>query len=229
MAVEDNSTGKRYLYLILLALVGFAGLTILALKQPFLAFDLPVTRAIQSITLPGFAEMMHILTWIGSAPQVYVISIVFILGLLLSGWRWEAFMSAASLVLTAGLGMLVKFMIARPRPGAGLVRVTEILTDYSFPSGHVLFYTIFFGFLLYLTVTLAKPGIWQELSVILLGLMIALIGVSRIYAGHHWASDVLGAYLLGSICLWITVSIYQGGKRTIFTEADRIAGSDQQH
>ncbi len=101
------------------------------------------------------------------------------------------------------LGLGIKLIVDRPRPSADLVNVISELKDYSFPSGHVLYFTTFVGFLLFLSYTLLKNSWWRTTLLIILGSMVALIGLSRIYEGQHWASDVLAAYLLGSV--WLTL------------------------
>ena len=110
----------------------------------------------------------------------------------------------------------LKSLIDRPRPSADLVNVINQLKDYSFPSGHVLFFTTFFGFLLFLAYTLLKPSWWRMVLLVMLVGMVALIGPSRIYEGQHWASDVVGAYLLGSVWLALSVLIYRWGKPRFF-------------
>jgi undecaprenyl-diphosphatase len=80
----------------------------------------------------------------------------------------------------------------------------------------VLFFTTFFGFMLFLAYTLLKPAWWRTVLLILLVGMIALIGPSRIYVGQHWASDVIAAYLLGSVWLALSVVIYRRGKARFF-------------
>ena len=96
------------------------------------------------------------------------------------------------------------------------MNVINQLKDYSFPSGHVLFFTTFFGFMLFLAYTLLKHSWWRTGLLILLVGMIALIGPSRIYVGQHWASDVIAAYLLGSVWLALSVVIYRWGKPRFF-------------
>jgi membrane-associated phospholipid phosphatase len=49
-----------------------------------------------------------------------------------------------------------------------------------------------------------------------LGSLVSLIGISRIYVGDHWVSDVIGAYLLGSLWLVFSVYIYRFGKTRFF-------------
>ena len=91
------------------------------------------------------------------------------------------------------------------------------LDSYSFPSGHVLFYAAFFGFLCFLGSTLLKGSWLRALLLIGLGALIALVGLSRIHLGQHWFSDVLAAYLLGSVWLALTVYVYRWGKDRFLT------------
>jgi undecaprenyl-diphosphatase len=89
-----------------------------------------------------------------------------------------------------------------------LVNVITQVTGYSFPSGHVMFYTSFFGFLFYLSYTLLKPSWKRSLLLLLFGGLIILVGPSRIYLGNHWASDVFAAYLVGSLILLGVIALY---------------------
>jgi membrane-associated phospholipid phosphatase len=98
------------------------------------------------------------------------------------------------------------------------VTVLQQLNSYSFPSGHVLTYTAFFGFLLFLTFTLLKPSTARVFLLIILGGLVTLIGLSRIYVGDHWASDVTGAYLLGSLFLVLCIYVYRWGKPKFFVQ-----------
>jgi undecaprenyl-diphosphatase len=79
-----------------------------------------------------------------------------------------------------------------------------------------MFYMILFGFAWYLTYTLLKPSAQRSLLLGVFGIFILLVGVSRIYLGQHWASDVLGAYLLGSLILAGIILLYQWGKTRFF-------------
>jgi membrane-associated phospholipid phosphatase len=126
--------------------------------------------------------------------------------------------TSVSLVGSEALDLGVKALVDRPRPSADLVHVVNQLKDYSFPSGHVMWFTTFGGFLLFLLFTLIKPSWWRTLLLVVLGGMVALIGLSRIYEGQHWASDVIAAYLLGSIWLSLTIVIYRRGKPRYFVK-----------
>jgi len=126
--------------------------------------------------------------------------------------RWEAFVTLVAAAGAGGLSTLIKVVVQRPRPDVTLVNVVQQLNTSSFPSGHVLFYTAFLGFLLFLAYTLLEPSLTRALILALLGSWVGLVGLSRIYLGNHWASDVTGAYLLGSLWLSLSIALYRWGK-----------------
>ena len=88
----------------------------------------------------------------------------------------------------------------RPRPIAGsdLRIVAAPLGGSSFPSGHVLTYVGVYGWLALMAHLHIGPRSLRRLAVGALVTLVAAIGPSRVYLGHHWPSDVLASYLLGS-------------------------------
>jgi membrane-associated phospholipid phosphatase len=212
---------RRYRAVIfLIALVfsagAFAVLTILVRTTPFFAFDLGISRAIQSIGFPPFAWLMNALSWPGFTPQSAIITALGVLIVYLLGLHWEAVVSLLAAISSTAISLLLKGIIQRPRPTAPLVDVFAILNSYSYPSGHVMFYVGFFGFLAFLVFSLLKPSAKRTLLLVLLGFPVAFVGVSRIYLGQHWASDVVGAYLLGSLVLAAFILLYRWGKSRFF-------------
>ena len=108
--------------------------------------------------------------------------------------------------------LAVKLITQRPRPAPDLVHVFRLLSGYSFPSGHVLLFTAFLGFLFFLVYTLT-PGSWVRTGGLLaLGALIALVGLSRVYLGQHWPSDVLAGVLLGALWQQVAMRIYLWGE-----------------
>jgi hypothetical protein len=80
----------------------------------------------------------------------------------------------------------------------------------------VLEFTCFLGFLCFLNYTLVKPSVGRSVVMAALGALMLLMGVSRIYQGQHWFSDVMGAYLLGSLWLALSIKFYRWGKKKFF-------------
>ncbi len=196
----------------------FLILAVLAHTVAYITFDVTITREVQKFNAGWFDVLMRALSWIGFAPQVYVISFLILFFLYASGLKWKLVVAFASVVGISVLGLGIKLLVDRPRPSADLVYVVSQLKDYSFPSGHVLYFTAFFGYLVFLAYTLLKHSWWRTSLIVILGGMVALIGLSRIYEGQHWASDVLAAYLLGSIWLALTVYSYRWGKTRFFVD-----------
>jgi membrane-associated phospholipid phosphatase len=212
---------RRYraiLFQVSLVLVAgaFGVLTFLVKTMPFFAVDLQITRSIQMITYPYFAELMYLASWLGYNPQNVIIALLMVMLIYGFGLHWEAVMALVAGVFSGAVNLLVKDLIQRPRPTPGSVNVIALLNSYSFPSGHVMFYLVFWGFIAFLAFTLLKPSITRGFILTIISILIILIGPSRIYLGEHWASDVLGAYLLGSLTLIVTIQFYVWGKTRFF-------------
>jgi len=219
---ETTSRPKReyrtFLFQVsLFAAIGaFAVLTFLVKTTPSFPIDLQIERAIQSINSPIFAGLMYLISWPGFSPQSFILSVLIVLAIYLFGLQWEAIMALVAALLPPLVNVIVKDYIRRPRPTIDLVRVLGVLNSYSFPSGHVMFYVGFYGFLWFLVYTLLKRSWRRTLLLIFLGSLIALVGISRIYLGQHWPSDVLGAYLLGGLTLVAILQLYRWGKKRFF-------------
>jgi undecaprenyl-diphosphatase len=201
----------------LLAAIGaFGVLTFMVKSTPLFSLDIQITQGLQSINSPVFAAVMNLISWPGFPPQSFIISAVIVLIIYIMGLQWEAVAALVAGFLPPIVNVLVKNFIHRPRPTVDLVHVFRILNSYSFPSGHVMFYTGFFGFLWFLVFTIMKRSWRRTALLIFFGILIALIGASRIYLGQHWASDVLGAYLLGGLTLVAILQFYRWGKKRFF-------------
>lgn len=201
---------------LLIIAVAFGILTFLVKTVPSFAIDLSITKALQQINFPPFGILMSIVSWPGFSPQSFIIAAVIILVIYALGLHWEAMMALIAAVFSTAINVLVKDLVQRARPTISSVNVVSTLNSYSFPSGHVMFYLCFFGFVAFLTFSLLKHSVKRTLILVFFGILIALVGLSRIYLGHHWPSDVLGAYLLGSLTLIATIFFYRWGKTRFF-------------
>ncbi len=202
-------------FVVLMAAAVFVVLAVIAHTVAYFPIDLTITHALQSYPGQSIDRLMHAVSWLGFFPQVAILSAVVILALFLSGLRWEA-VATLFATLSGAVGAVVKLVVLRPRPSADVVRVFKQLQSSGFPSGHVLTTTAFCGFLAFLAFTLLKPSAGRTGLIVVLALLIALMGPSRIFLGQHWFSDVMGAYLFGSLWLALTTHFYRWGKVRYF-------------
>ena len=122
---------------------------------------------------------------------------------------------ALSALGAIGGATLLKQLWQRQRPTDDLIQVIGGSPEgHSFPSGHTLLYVSFFGFLLYWTYTFVPRGRVRTLLLWTFAGLIGLIGLARVYLGHHWASDVLASYALGFAWLLILVQLYTRARRS---------------
>ncbi len=201
---------------VLVASVGFVVLAVVARTVAYFSIDLTITHFIQSYHGVIFAQAMFGLSWIGYLPQSLAFGLFPSVVLLVTGLRWEAVVTLFA-AGAAGIATLVKLAVNRPRPSIDLVHVFRQLPMSGFPSGHVLTFTALCGFFAFLAYTLLKPSRGRTVLIAAFVLLVALMGVSRIYQGQHWFSDVMGAYLLGSLWLALTIRIYRWGKPRFFS------------
>jgi undecaprenyl-diphosphatase len=192
---------------IIAALGAFAALFAVVRTNRSAAFDLAVTLKLQQIRSPGFADLMRAVSWPGFPPQSRLIPPAVIGTLLALRRRRDAALQTAAwggALLSTG----VKALVRRERPLPPAVQVVVApLGGTSFPSGHVLTYVGFYGFLAHLVADRSPGRRWRGPAVGALTLLLVLVGPSRIVQGHHWATDVTASYLLGLAYLAVLVEV----------------------
>jgi membrane-associated phospholipid phosphatase len=195
------------IYTIQLAL--FAVLAWLVHIYPVNPIDTTITREFQENPATWLKISMEVVSFGG---LLYVIPILVLLAALIfwiTGLRLEAVFIVVLSIVSFGLNTLLKIVVARPRPSIHLVDVFQASTGQSFPSGHVMAYMAFWGLLFSFGIILFRGAHWWRIALLLVSaFFVAIIGPSRVYLGDHWASDVLGAYLIGGVLLGITLWIY---------------------
>jgi membrane-associated phospholipid phosphatase len=194
-----------------LSLIAFAVLAAYAHQRPYFGWDLAVAARLQR--LPGLLPIMKLVSIPGYGWWPFALTAATALIFLAAGRRTESAFLILSTAVAGLLNHVAKEMVGRPRPPENLVAVSRALGDPSFPSGHVMFYCSYFGFLLYLAHReRSRSGRWRHGAIILAAVPIALVGPSRVYLGEHWPSDVLGAYLLAGAWLAVVVHAYSRWK-----------------
>lgn len=203
---------------VFVALVGFLALAFLVSTSANLPLDVTLTRDFQTLTSLDLTAFMNLVSWPGYTPQAIFIVLGLVVAMYIAGLRWEAVAAGLGALGVQAINLLVKYAVHRPRPSANLIEVARKLSGYSFPSGHVMFYTAFFGFLAFLAYTLFRPSWIRTVLVVFFSGLVIFVGPSRVYLGAHWSSDVLGGYLLGSLGLLAIIRLYSWGKDRFFTD-----------
>jgi undecaprenyl-diphosphatase len=175
-------------------LVGWFSLALLvsvaASSQDYFGIDLAITEWIQAHLIASFegaSKMVHRFgtpTW--GLLEIAVVAFIF---LIRKEWRHAGW--AGTLVVPNLINKVLKSLIARPRPDAGLIYVAvDSASGYSFPSGHMVHFTLLLGVILYFGLLPRVAGISRILTSVSIVLILTSIGVSRVLIGVHWASDV---------------------------------------
>jgi undecaprenyl-diphosphatase len=197
----------------IIALAGFAAVFTAVKLNRTAAFDLAITLRIQGRRSPAFGRLMTAVSWPGFPPQSRIVPPGIVAFLWLRRYRLEAAFQAAAWG-TAALSTIVKDFTQRRRPLPSDVQVVVAkLGGSSFPSGHVLTYVGVYGFAAHLANSLIRPRWLRAILLTPLVGLIALVGPSRIYQGHHWPTDVLASYLLGIAWLLGLTTLYDRLKR----------------
>lgn len=106
--------------------------------------------------------------------------------------------ASINLACVVALNALLKLIVQRPRP-EGFRLVEE--TGYSFPSGHSMVAMAFFGLLIWMIWRYHRRDVMRTIWCIAFGLVIVMVGVSRIYLGVHYASDVIAGFCVSLVWL----------------------------
>jgi undecaprenyl-diphosphatase len=199
--------GWVVLTLYLVVLVALLALALAAHSYSVLPGDLPFTRELQEDRNPLVYFVLYFVSYIGYPLQSAVIFIVVAMLLWLFHLRLEAIFLTLTL-LGDLIGGALKLLVARSRPSPDLVHVTQQLSSFSFPSGHTLHYTVFYGFLAFVVIMNFRPSWERAILVVICLALVALVGVSRVYLGEHWLTDVIGGYLTGLLLLTPLIAGY---------------------
>jgi undecaprenyl-diphosphatase len=200
---------RRLVVILILLMVSGIALSLAAYIFGIFAFDLNVATWLKGETNPVFTTVMSAVSLPGNwwFPVILVLSAFAICAV---GKKWvEAVFVVATLSSVVLAGML-KMLVGRPRPPTFSLNTSGLFVSfdhYSYPSGHVLFFVVFFGFMAFLA-NRYFTGLIRWIIISICAALIVLIGPSRIYLGDHWLSDVIGSYIIGTSWLIILILLY---------------------
>ncbi|MBC7607954.1 MAG: LssY C-terminal domain-containing protein [Polaromonas sp.] len=166
-------------------------------KDPLVLIDLRLHNAVPLFRTAGMTTFMLLLTELGSATVLSLLCLGVVLFALAEGSRRLAVMFVLALAGTGLVAVSLKALFGSARPLGAIIDVHEA----SFPSGHMLSGAVMYGLLAALLLASRTGSGLRAIGVTLLLLVIVGIGVSRLYLGVHWPSDLLGSLALALIVL----------------------------
>jgi len=186
------------------------------LRSQFLEFDGIVALAITSFRTAELTKIMMVITALGNE-FIVVASAIFVIGAAIKKHIHEAILYGYIVATGALLNLLLKALIDRPRPEHALLQETFS----SLPSGHAMNSFVFYTTLAYFTYHFTHS---KRLSVFVsIGClsMIILVGLSRIYLGVHYPTDILAGYIAGF--WWFCTSLLMH-KTLVYLRSSRLKG-----
>ena len=188
-------------FVLFIALIGFLALAEDVFNKEMMNGDIIGYKIISTFLISDFATpIAKFITNFGGA--IFLITLTVILFILIKNKK-IGLSIFSNLVIITVLNQLLKRILQRPRPTE--FRIIEE-TGYSFPSGHSMVSMAFYGYLIYLIYKYVKNKYVKWGLIVLLSILICSIGVSRIYLGVHYTSDVLGGFLVSISYLVLFIS-----------------------
>ena len=172
-------------------------------------FDLPVYQFIMSIfgLTSTMMLIMKFITTLGST--LVIVTSILCIAVLVKNKKYFLIFTFANLIGVI-LNNILKIIIRRPRPTETLVLTAE--SSYSFPSAHSMMSMIFYGLLIYYVTKFVKKKWLKNTLVGILSSIILFVGISRIYLGVHYVTDVLVGYIIGIVYLVIFIKFLKKKK-----------------
>lgn len=198
-------TKKRGI-IIIICLAVFAVIAWMVSSRDVLAFDTVIRQWFYSIRNDGLTSVLKIITYMGNWQSITIICILLLLypkTRIHCGIPISIGAAAASIINNK----IIKSIFQRPRPDESYHLIEQ--GGYSFASGHSITSIVVFGLLIYFTRKYVMDKKKANILTILLAIPFIFIGLSRIYMGVHFPTDVLAGWSLGVIILIIIISIEQ--------------------
>lgn len=188
--------------ILFISLIGFLSLAYDVFNKEIMKGDIIGYKFISTFLISdNITPITKFITNLGGT--FFLILVAIILFLIIRNRKVGIFINL-NLISVTLLNLILKDILQRPRPTE--YRLIDE-SGYSFPSGHSMIGMAFYGFLIYLAYKYIKNKYLRNLIIVFLTLLIFTIGISRIYLGVHYTSDVLAGFLVSISYLIIYISI----------------------
>lgn len=191
----------------LVSLLAFSVMAILVKKNTIVSFDSKIISFVQGLESPWLTSIMRFFTFIGDTVPVIILSIVSIILLYkVLNHRTELILFTTVMFGANILFLALKMFFQRARPD--LHRLAEA-TNYSFPSGHATMAFSLYGVLTFILWRHINTSFKRTIHIIVSSIVILSIGISRIYLGVHFPSDILAGYFISAFWLMLAIGFFQ--------------------
>ncbi len=171
--------------------------------------DHPVLDGAKTLRSPVLDTLITGYTDVGGTVGMPVLALAIMIGLALK----RRSMTPVILMLVAGLGSLLMTIAGKELVGRTRPDLADAVPPYeysaSFPSGHSLNSVVIAGIVAYLIILRLKSARARVLTGVAAGIFAVTMGLSRVYLGHHWLTDVLGAWALGAAWLALVITAHR--------------------
>lgn len=192
----------------MLALILFLAITSRLDQTVWFGFDYVVNEYVHSFRSADLTPIVMLITNLGSIYAYLVLIPIIMFMLFVKGKSWKISLQSAIVLLSSFLlNLAIKWFIGRPRPFADHQLIEA--NFYSYPSGHAMSAVGFYGFLIYLVIKYFRGGWIRRLLIGLLLFLIMAIGMSRIYLGVHYPTDVLAGFIAGTFWLLVCIIVFR--------------------
>lgn len=192
---------KKY-YIPFTLLVLFIINSILVINNKFTNIDDSVHNFVMRFYSEMTTKFMKVFTFLGSTPFIILLCVLVFVILIYKKQKEYAYKCVGILVISTLINNIVKVIVRRSRPEY----ITVVENTFSYPSGHTMASVTLYGFLIYFILKSKISKTYKIIFSVILGIIPVLVGISRIYLGAHYFSDVFGGALL-SIMLLSSIDI----------------------
>ena len=179
----------------------FATMVVMLLTNNVTSLDNSIYNIIISSKSDVMTMFMTVITMMCNTEFIIVATLLLVL--LIKNKKIGG-MIASNVVLCSVINTIIKHIFLRPRP-VGIKLIEQ--GGYSFPSGHSMMAVAFYGLLIYIIWNTKWRNVWKIFTTTLLVILILLIGISRIYVGVHFASDVIAGLSISLSYLIIFIEL----------------------